>query len=347
MANKNPRQRLWYRLQIFLLFLATLVVLVAAYKLRSDAYFFAGLVGVAVFFGFAMQYTANRQTIIDRANELARFKELLEQQERSGKMLIRRDLELTRANERLKQLDQMKTDFVSVATHQLRTPLSAIRWTLSMLLKGDLGELTGEQKTFVMKAYESNNRMVALLGDMLLADRVESGKMSPTEALETSLIDLTDNLLVELKPIAEKKHVTLTFKHAEEVPHARIDPQHMRAIVQNLVENAIKYTPENGSVAIELVQPDEKNVELRVSDTGIGIPKEAHPQIFTRFFRAKNAVRVETDGSGLGLFIAKQIVERYDGSIRFESEPGDGTTFFVQLPIVMHKSTQANTIGAK
>src|SRR5665213_2691747 len=112
-----------------------------------------------------------------KSEDLEKIRRLLEQQQNSAKLLIRRDLELTRANERLRALDQMKTDFVSVATHQLRTPLSAIKWTLSMLLKGDIGPLTNEQKIFLMKAYESNDRMVALLGDMLLSDQVDSGKV--------------------------------------------------------------------------------------------------------------------------------------------------------------------------
>ena len=256
---------------------------------------------------------------------------LLKQQEQSAKLLIRRDLELTRANERLQALDQMKTDFVSVATHQLRTPLSAIKWTLSMLLNGDLGLLTNDQKTFLMKAYESNDRMVALLGEMLLSDQIESGKIQALSAT-TLLPELPENLLLELEPAATKKQIALRFEHpAPSYAAVSIDPRHLRAVLQNLLENAIKYSREQGAVTLGIVEEGPKTI-FNVSDTGIGIPPEAQKNIFVRFFRAQNAVKMETDGSGLGLFIVRSILERNNGTIRFKSEENKGTTFIVELP---------------
>lgn len=262
-----------------------------------------------------------------------KLKQLLEQQEENSKQLIRRDLELTRANEQLRSLDEMKTDFVSVATHQLRTPLSAIRWTLSMLLNGDLGPLSNEQRTFLMKAYESNNRMIALIGDMLFADQIESGKLKSTFYMTTALPDLLDNLLLELNPLAQKKQVKIIFEHpAEPYPLARIDSPNIRAVMQNLVENAVKYTDAGGSVTITLGKDSPDTLAVTVADTGIGIPQDEQQHLFTRFYRAKNAKLKETDGSGLGLFIAKQIVEKYHGKIWFESSADKGTTFHVTLP---------------
>ncbi len=265
------------------------------------------------------------------AENIEKIKLLLKQQEQSAKLLIRRDLELTRANDRLRNLDQMKTDFVSVATHQLRTPLSAIKWTLSMLLKGDLGPLNDEQKTFLMKAYESNDRMVALLGEMLISDQIESGKMQPSTM--TSLLPaLPENLLLELQILADKKRITLVFDHpAAAYAPVLIDPRHLRAVLQNLLENAIKYSNEGGTVTLRLDESGPKTL-ITVSDSGIGIPLDAQKSIFTRFFRASNAVKMETDGSGLGLFIAKSIVERNGGAISFTSEENKGTTFTIELP---------------
>jgi signal transduction histidine kinase len=262
---------------------------------------------------------------------IEQIKLLLKQQEQSAKLLIRRDLELTRANDRLRSLDQMKTDFVSVATHQLRTPLSAIKWTLSMLLKGDLGPLTDEQKTFLMKAYESNDRMVALLGEMLISDQIESGKIQ-TSGMTSLLPELPENLLLELQLLADKKHIALRFEHpAASYAPVSIDPRHLRAVLQNLLENAIKYSKEGSEVKMHIDQVGLKTTFI-ISDSGIGIPLDAQKSIFTRFFRASNAVKMETDGSGLGLFIVKSILEKNGGTITFKSEEGKGTAFTLELP---------------
>lgn len=264
--------------------------------------------------------------------QIDKIRQLLKQQEASAKLLIRRDLELQRANERLKDLDQMKTDFVSVATHQLRTPLSGIKWTLSMLLNGDLGPLTDEQRTFLMKAYESNDRMVALLGDMLLSDQIESGKLKSLKS-STLLPDLPENLLLEFQAPAAKRNIEIEFVHPDpSYPPVRIAAQHLRAILQNLLENAIKYSRPDGTVTLKLENRGEV-VRFIVSDHGIGIPANQQKNVFARFFRAPNAVKVETDGSGLGLFIVKSIVDKHEGKIWFESTENVGTTFYVELPV--------------
>lgn len=272
--------------------------------------------------------------------ELMRTRELVEQQKKTAWMLVRRDLELTRANENLRVLDRMKTDFVSVVTHQLRTPLSAIRWTISMLLNGDFGRLTDEQRTFLMKAYESNNRMVALIGDMVFVDHLESGKLAASPYMTTPLPDLIDNLLLELQPLADDKRVKIVFQRPDSsYPPARIDATNLRAVLQNLIENAVKYTPTGGRVTIACGTDDPSGMlSFSVADTGIGIPEEEQSRIFTRFFRASNAQRKEPNGSGLGLFIVKKIVQKYKGDIRFESKEGSGTTFYVTLPTASEPS---------
>lgn len=271
--------------------------------------------------------------LVSFMEEVMRDRELLKQQKQTAWMLVRRDLELTRANEELRVLDQMKTDFVSVVTHQLRTPLSAIRWTISMLLNGDFGRLSDEQRTFLMKAYESNNRMINLIRDIVLVDHIESGKLVMTPQMTTSLPDLLENLLVELQPLVKDKRVEVIFtRPGSPYPPARIDPANLRAVLQNLIENAVKYTPAGGKVTIACDTGLSGALALSVADTGIGIPKEEQSRIFMRFFRASNAQKKETDGSGLGLFIAKSILQKYQGDIRFESVEGSGTTFHVTLP---------------
>lgn len=271
---------------------------------------------------------------IEREEKLAKVKILADQQNESAKLLIRRDLELTRANEQLRALDQLKTDFVMVATHQLRTPLTAIRWILSMLLREDFGALNDEQKTHLLKAYESNNRMVQLLSNMLISEKVGSEKLRPDPGAATMFPDLADNVLTEIKPLAEKHGVQLFFDDRKEsYPKARIDPKNMRAILQNLLENAIKYTNAGGSVKLS-IREQAGSLVCAVADTGIGIPLGQQKNIFKRFFRAPNAVKAETDGSGLGLYIVKSIVEKFKGEISFESKENQGTIFRVVLPIV-------------
>src|SRR5258708_2203099 len=142
------------------------------------------------------------------------------------------------------------------STHQMRTPLSGVRWTLSMLIKGDLGSLTDEQRTFLMKAYESNERMIALIDDLLFTDKIESGKLVITDE-STYAPDLLDNIVTELRPIALMRNIKIQFNHPEGKPApVRMSPPHLRAVFQNLLENAIKYSKPGGNVLIQFAEKD-------------------------------------------------------------------------------------------
>jgi signal transduction histidine kinase len=265
------------------------------------------------------------------ANQFKKLDGLLQQQNMSAKLLIRRDLELTRANEQLQELDKRKSEFLSVVAHQLRTPLSGIKWTLNMLLNGDLGPLTNDQKVFLLKGYESNQRMIALIEDMLGADRVSSGKLH-YDYVPIQVLDLIDNVIYDILQQANKKNIQIEYADRKDLPKVLVDPDKIRAVVQNLLENAIKYTPANGKIRIH-TKLDGTFVQIGIEDTGIGIPEEQQKNIFSRFFRASNAIKVETDGSGLGLFIVKGIIERHGGNIWFESNEGKGTTFYFTLKV--------------
>ena len=249
-------------------------------------------------------------------------------------LLIRRDLELSRANEKLQKFDEIKSNFISVVAHQLRTPLSGVKWTLSMLLNGDMGELNNDQKTFLMKTFESNARMITLVNDMLVADGIQSGRVH-YGFKHVDIINLMDNVLFEVAPEAAKRHITITYKNKfENLPQAYIDPETMRAVLQNLLENAIKYTMDVGKIEIDVQkQKDEDTLLISIGDNGIGIPEDQAKDVFVKFFRARNAIKQETDGSGLGLYIAKTIVEKNGGKIWFESTEGKGTTFYFTVPV--------------
>ena len=264
--------------------------------------------------------------------EVERLQKMALDQQNSARMLIRRDLELTRANERLHELDQSKSNFISIVAHQLRTPLSGVKWTLNMVLGGTLGPLNIEQKSFLMKCYESNERMIVLINDMLGADRIDSDKLK-YHFTPTQISHLLDDVLFEMTSLIYKKKLQMSFVNKDRnLPQVLIDVEKMRAVLQNLLENAIKYTPPDGQIGINL-QVVDGFVQISIQDNGIGISEEEKRNIFNRFFRAKNAIKVETDGSGLGLFIAKGIIDKHGGKIWFDSQVGKGTTFHFTVPI--------------
>lgn len=294
------------------------------------AIFALGGVWLAVTAGTVSRTEQDARQLDTLRKQLDQAGKLLKQQEESSKLLVRRDLELSRANEQLRTLDHLKSDFVTVTTHQLRTPLAAIRWTLQMLASGDVGPVTEEQKKFLLQAYESNNRLIDMLRDMLLADQIETGKFDRTNA-QADPATVVDMLFKELAGLAEKQGVMLKFERSDKPALVAIDPKHLEAVLQNLLENAVKYTKKGGSVTVEVV-PGIGQVALSVADTGIGIPQPAQDRIFSRFFRAQNAVTMATDGTGLGLYIAKRIVEHYKGTLSFTSAEGAGTTFVFTLP---------------
>lgn len=273
------------------------------------------------------QNSESQTTILEQ-----KLKEANDKLNTASRLLVRRDLELNRATDQLRELDQKKSEFVSLVTHQLRTPLSGSKWSLSMILNGDLGSLTPDQRLYLMKTYESNERMIRLINDLLSSDRIDSGTL-PLTLMPTQIKDLLDNVVVGMTPAAEAKKIAIETHYPDQVPLLAIDPSTMRSVLQNLLENAIEYTNTGGRVDISITLT-EKTVELAIADTGIGMPKDVQDRVFQRFFRAPNAMKTETDGSGLGLYIVASIIRKHRGTITFTSEENKGTTFVVSLPII-------------
>lgn len=260
-----------------------------------------------------------------------RLEELTKEFDMSAKLLVRRDLDLSSVNEKLLQLDRMKSDIISIVAHQLRTPLSAIKWTLKILVDGDAGAITPEQRDLLTKGFESNERMITLINDMLEVDRLESGKLSYNFAA-TQFEELVQEMIGTLIPLATQRNIRMEFKSDTQLlPKIKIDPDKMREVLQNLIDNAIKYTKEGGLILIGVDMQGEE-LHFWVKDNGIGIPEEGKDKVFARFYRADNAIHTATDGSGLGLFIAQSVVKRHGGKIWFESTIDVGTTFHVLLP---------------
>ncbi len=251
-------------------------------------------------------------------------------QQNAAKLLIRRDLALSRANEQLKALDEAKSKFISVAAHQLRTPLSAIKWILHMINLGQFKDEV-ERQDFLHKATESTDRMISLVNDLLEVDHIESGK-DHFAFLPVDCSDLISAVVSDVSALAEERNISVA---TDMKAQAKVvgDSTKLRDLFQNLIENAIKYTSPNGTVRVSSTEEDTC-VSIVIQDSGIGIPDDEQDQIFSKFFRAPNALKTQTVGSGLGLFIAKEIVKRHGGKIWFESKVGTGTTFFVNLPKV-------------
>lgn len=230
------------------------------------------------------------------------------------------------------QLGEIQTDFVTLTSHQLRTPLSGMKWLLELLQKSDTGNLSKKQKDFLDKIYSSNERMIALVNDLLEVSRIEQGK-SKLYLQPTDLSSIIRSLIKEKESEIKKKRlrVSFTIEH-EPFPQVRTEMNKIRQALANLISNAITYTQEAGQISIDLTIPDD-TVLVKVSDTGVGIPKEQQKQLFSKFFRGSNVRSLETTGTGLGLYIAKAFIEASGGRIWFQSEPGKGTTFFFTLPL--------------
>ncbi|MCX6791264.1 MAG: ATP-binding protein [Candidatus Gribaldobacteria bacterium] len=243
-----------------------------------------------------------------------------------GKMIVLHDIT------REKAVEQMKTEFVTIAAHQLRTPLSAIKWIMNMMLEGDLGQLSDSQKEFLQKTHQSNERMIRLVNDLLNVTRIEEGRFL-YELKPYDIIKLTEKALAPLKELALQKGLDFVFeKPSSVIPPIYVDEEKFGIVIQNLVDNAINYTKQ-GKVLVSMAwdKPKEE-VYFMVKDNGIGIPPDQQKRVFSRFFRSPNAVKTETEGTGLGLFIAKNIIEAHLGKIWFESQEGHGATFFFVLP---------------
>jgi PAS domain S-box-containing protein len=229
-----------------------------------------------------------------------------------------------------KEIDKAKTEFVSLASHQLRTPLSAVNWYSEMLINGDVGKLTQDQLKYMGEIYKGNQRMVDLVNALLDVSRIELGTFA-IDPEKVNIIDLTKDIVKEIKHTADEKKILLKEDYGKNFPEILIDAKLFQIIIQNLLSNAVKYTPAKGTVTLTM-SDRYPNIIIEVKDNGYGIPEAQKPQIFTKLFRADNVRAKDTEGTGLGLYIVKAIVERSGGKIWFESEENKGTTFFIELP---------------
>jgi PAS domain S-box-containing protein len=228
-----------------------------------------------------------------------------------------------------REVSQMKSDFVSFVTHQLRTPLAGIKWMLELAAQSS--DLPEEPRSYVEDARSAAERLVGLVNDLLNVSRLERGKLTVTPQ-PTDLRELTRSVLDELSVLVRDKGHRLSVGEIEAVPPLMVDPQLLRQVILNLVSNAIKYTPAGGDIAVRMSRQD-RQVLWAIQDSGIGISKQAQERLFEKFYRAENVVTIETEGTGLGLYLVRLIMEQLGGRVWCESEEGEGSTFLFTLPI--------------
>jgi signal transduction histidine kinase len=242
-----------------------------------------------------------------------------------------------------REVDKAKTEFVSLASHQLRTPLSAINWYAEMLLAGDAGKLNTEQEKYLKEVYAGNQRMVELVNALLNVSRLDLGTFI-IEPKPTDVLELAKSVLNELQPQIKQKQLVIKENFGENIPQFQADEKLLRMVFQNLLSNSVKYTLPKGTVKVDVTViikdktfGDKKTIRdslaISVSDSGMGIPREQQAKIFTKLFRADNVMETETEGTGLGLYIVKSIIDQSGGEIWFESEQNKGTEFCILFPL--------------
>jgi len=243
--------------------------------------------------------------------------------------------DLRQANVELRQLDQAKTEFLSIASHQLRTPLTAIRGYLSMIEEGDYGSVPQKVKETIKRVYQATTRLIELTNNLLNVTRIETGKISFAPSL-VSFSDLISSIVQELKPDAEQKNLFLEYKKSKKkIPRIKIDEEKIRQVILNVLDNAIKYTTKGGiTLTLEVIE-DEQKLQLKIKDTGEGISASEMDKLFRSFSRGAAGSHLYSAGAGLGLYVARRFVNIHPGGKIWAESPGKGkgSTFCLELSI--------------
>ena len=245
--------------------------------------------------------------------------------------------ELRASNAQLQRLDKAKDEFVSMASHQLRTPLTSVKGYISMVLEGDVGKVSDAQKGLLSEAFTSSERMVHLINDFLNVSRLQTGKFL-IEKKPVDLAKVVEQELDSLSTNAKSRNLSFEYKKPKDIPILDLDEDKMRQVIMNFADNAIYYSIVRSKIKVDL-STSGNEVIFTVKDTGIGVPRAEQSQLFNKFYRASNARKQRPDGTGVGLFLAKKVIDSHGGEVVFESKEGEGSTFGFKLPIDELKSS--------
>jgi signal transduction histidine kinase len=240
--------------------------------------------------------------------------------------------ELRSSNAQLKHIDNVKDEFMSMASHQLRTPLTSVKGYLSMVLEGDAGDITWKQRKLLMEAFKSSERMVGLIADFLNISRLQTGKF----VIDKTSFDfgsIVRQEVQDLEMIASSHDIKLSLKMDKMKLPVLADESKVRQVIMNLVDNAVYYSKPNSVIKILVERSGSAGVAFTVTDTGIGVPVSEQKHLFHKFYRAQNARQQRPDGTGVGLYLARRVVTAHGGAIIFKSTEGKGSTFGFKMPL--------------
>ena len=261
-----------------------------------------------------------------------RFEEIQKFNQRLRDEIARATKDLRRSNRELHQLDEVKNDFLSIASHQLRTPLTSIKGYLSMVLDGDAGEVTPAQRQLLEESFVSSQRMVALIEDFLNLSRLQTGRFS-IDRQPVNLAEIVREEVTSLRSTAANRSLKIQTIIAKDIPEKLLaDNGKIRQVIMNLIDNAIYYSRPEKSIQVRLSR-EGNFIRYTVHDKGIGVPKSEQSRLFTRFYRAQNARKQRPDGTGVGLYLAKRVIDEHGGDMIFRSVEGEGSTFGFTMPI--------------
>jgi len=238
---------------------------------------------------------------------------------------------ITNSFERLAEVSRLKSEFINIISHQLKSPLTNIIWALEILTSEKFGKVEEQQERYFKIIEENGERMKKLVSDLLTVSRIESGSL-PFNKQKVSLEGLIQELISEFTPFLRASNIELRFNKEPNIPELFTDYSQVKQIIKILLDNAVHYIKTKGEIEINLKKRG-RFIYFEIRDNGIGIPKEEQKYIFQKFFRAESGSKYQVQGSGLGLYIAKAIVEKLDGKIGFKSQKDIGSTFWFTIPI--------------
>lgn len=252
---------------------------------------------------------------------------------KENKNLISDNMRLLEENNIIKEVETMKSEFITTVAHQLRTPLTRVKWAIQTVLNNEFGKINNDQKGALQTGYQANQDIINIINNLLESAKTEATYLG-YNFQEIFLEPVIAKVISDFNLVANQKKINLEFLAPQKtLPAVKIDPEKISLALSNLINNALVYTPPEGKIIV-ILENFSDCAKVSVKDTGIGVPRDSLDKLFTRFFRAKNAVSVKTEGSGLGLYITKNIIMMHGGEIWVESKEGEGTTFYFTIPFL-------------